>query len=207
MRRAQTQAVSLVLISGIVIALAGAAYMWGKPMIEKRTTITQFTSAVRFMEDLDKKIVDLARSCTTPGACEESLKLPINGFISVDSGGNTITYEFVVTQPLVTEGEVPINTGNLGEVAAYGETPGVIKMMGNRTGGIYKLKFTLHYRELYNEDQQRGYKIKLERLEEFEGSRTGTNKILVKYLGSETKPNQGYYGGDLILSRIGVQTV
>ncbi|NIO20398.1 MAG: hypothetical protein GTN76_06565 [Candidatus Aenigmarchaeota archaeon] len=201
MRIGQTQAVTLVLISGIVIALAGAAYMWGKPMIEKRTTITQFTSAVRFMEDLDKKIVEVARSCVTPGACEESLTLPISGFISVDPTNNTITYEFVVTQPLITEGEIPINTGNIGEVAAYGETPGVIKMTGDRSGSVYKLKFTLHYRELYNEKQARGYKIKLE------GSSTGTSRILITYSGSETQSNQGWYGGDLILSKMAVQTV
>jgi len=201
MKKAQVQAVTLVLISGIVIALAGAAYMWGKPMIEKRTTITQFTSAVRFMEDLDRSIVDVARSCITPGACEESLTLPITGFMSVDSGNNTITYEFVVTQPLITEGEIPLNTGNIGEVAAYGETPGVILMRGDKTEGVYKLRFTLHYRELYNNEQEIGYKIKLQ------GSGTGTNRILITYSGSETLPNQGWYGGDLVLSKMGVQMV
>jgi hypothetical protein len=201
MRKAQTQVITLVMISGIVIALAGAAYMWGKPMIEKRTTITQFTSAVRFMEDLDKRIVDIARSCVTPGACEESLTLPINGLVVADMTNNSITYEFVITQPLITEGEIPINTGNTGEVAAYGETPGVIKMIGDRSGAVYKLRFILHYRELYNEKQGRGYKIKLE------GSGSGTNKILVSYSGSETLANQGYYGGDLILSKMKIQTV
>jgi hypothetical protein len=201
MKRAQAQAVTLVLISGIVIALAGAAYMWGKPMIEKRTTITQFTSAVGFMEELDKKIVNLARSCVTPGACEESLKLPISGMISVEPGNNTITYEFVITQPLVTEGEVPINTGNTGEVASYGEKPGVIIMKGGKTDEAYKLVFTLHYRELYNEGQGKGYRIKLE------GSGTGTNKILITYSGTETLSDQGWYGGDLVLSKMGIQAV
>ncbi|NIO22608.1 MAG: hypothetical protein GTN38_01090 [Candidatus Aenigmarchaeota archaeon] len=201
MRKAQTQAVTLVLISGIVIALAGAAYMWGKPMIEKRTTITQFTSAVRFMDELDDRIVDIARSCVTPGACEESLSLPIAGFINVDPANNTITYEFVVTQPLLTEGEIPLNTGNIGEVAAYGETPGVIMMRGMAKEGVYRLVFTLHYRELYNDRQGRGYRINLE------GSGTGTGRILITYSGSETLSNQGWYGGDLILSKMDIQVV
>ena len=201
MKKAQTQVVTLVLISGIVIALAGAAYMWGKPMMEKRATITQFTSAVHFMEDLDRKIVELARTCVTPGACEDSLTLPINGLISVDSGRNTITYEFVITQPLITEGWIPLNTGNTGEVASYGETPGIINMTGSRSGGAYKLKFELHYRELYNNEQGKGYKIKLQ------GKGTGTNKIFITYSGSETLPDQGWYGGDLLVSNIDVRVV
>lgn len=201
MKKVQTQAISLVLISGIVIALAGAAYMWGKPMIEKRTTITQFTSAVRFMEDLDKKIVELVRSCVTPGACEESLTLPISGLMTVDANNNSITYEFVITQPLLTQGDIPLNTGNIGEVAAYGETPGVIIMRGGMFGSVYKLRFTLHYRELYNDKQGRGYKIKLQ------GTGTGTNRIMITYSGSQTIPDQGWYGGDLVLSKMDVQMV
>jgi len=201
MRSAQTQAVTLVLISGIVIALAGAAYMWGKPMIEKRSTITQFTSAVRFMEDLDKEIVEIARSCVTPEACEESLSLPIRGMMNVNSNNNSITYEFVITQPLLTEGEIPINTGNTGEVAAYGEKPGVIMMKGETAGDVYKLRFTLHYRELYSERQGRGYKINLQ------GSGAGTSKVSITYSGSETLTSQGWYGGDLILSKINIQVV
>jgi len=200
MRSAQTQAITL-LISGIVIALAGAAYMWGKPMIEKRSTITQFTSAVRFMDDLDKKIVEIARSCSTPEACEESISLPIKGLVGVDAVNNTMTYEFVITQPLLTEDEIPINTGNTGEVAAYGETPGVIRMKGEKTGSIYKLRFTLHYRELYNERQGRGYKIKLQ------GGGSGTSKIMITYSGSETLTGQGWYGGDLIISKMDIQVV
>jgi len=201
MNKAQTQAISLVLISGIVIALAGAAYMWGKPMIEKRTTITQFTSAVRFMEDLDKKIVELARTCVTPGSCEESVNLPITGIARIDANDNNITYEFVVSQPLITEGNIPINTGNVGEVAAYGESPGVIIMRGEFSENVHKLIFTLHYRELYNSKQGTGYKINLK------GSGTGTSKILITYTGSETLPDQGWYGGDLVLSNINIQVV
>lgn len=206
MRKAQTQAITLVLISGIVISLVGIAYMWGKPMIEKRSVMTQFTSALRFVEDLDKKIADMAGTCSFEGACEESFELPVPGLIRLYAANNTITYEFQVNQPLITKDEVLFNTINNGSVARYGETPGVISLKGEElTTGTYSLRFSIRYRELDSNEPPRskGYIIKLI---EF-GTTSGNNRIIISYGGSETQPEQAYNKGDLVISKIKVKMI
>ncbi|UCC91364.1 MAG: hypothetical protein JSV39_03560 [Candidatus Aenigmatarchaeota archaeon] len=203
MRKVQAQAITLVLISGIVISLVGFAYSWGRPMIDKRSVITQFTSSVRFMEDLDSKIVDMAGTCSSTGACEESFDLPVPGLIRLDESANTIIYEFQVNQPLVDpEGEVLFNTMDNGTLARYGETPGVISLSGKATAtGTYMLRFSLRYRELDSDEPWRGYKIQLKE----SGADSGNNKIFISYDGSETQSGGAVNGGDLIISKIKVQ--
>ncbi|MCK5023111.1 MAG: hypothetical protein KAS04_02985 [Candidatus Aenigmarchaeota archaeon] len=120
MRKAQTQAITLVLITGIVISLVGFAYSWGKPMIDKRSVVADFTIAVRFMEDLDEKIVDMAGTCSYGGTCEDVLELPVPGLISLDEETNTIIYQFAVSEPLIMGGEIVFNTLDEGDVARYG---------------------------------------------------------------------------------------
>ena len=202
MRKAQTQAITLVLISGIIIALVGFAYAWGKPMIDKRSIVADFTAATRFMEDLDKEIVEMAGTCSFAGACEKILELPVAGIIRLDEPNNSIIFEFVVNQPLITDGEVLFNTVDNGTVARYGETPGVVSLKGKtESQGNYRLIFSARYRELYNDDPFKSYKIDLS---EFTGG-SGNTRIVISYDGSETISGGGYGNRDLVISRIKVQ--
>lgn len=205
LRKAQTEAITLVLVAGIIIALVGMAYMWGKPMIEKRSVVTQFTSAVRFMEDLDAKIVGMAGSCSFEGACEEALDLPVPGLITVDEASNTIAYVFSVNQPLLTTGEVLFNTVDNSSFARYGETPGVISLRGNGTqqSGLYELVFSLRYRELDSDEPWKGYKIQLVK----SGKAGGSSRIMISYGGPETQPGAAHNSGDLVVSKIRVQLI
>ena len=203
MRKAQTQAISLVLISAIVITLVGFAYAWGKPIIDKRSTITMFTSSIRFMEDLDRRIVDMAGTCSFEGACEESFDLPVPGIIRLEESGNKIIYEYEVNQPLIDpQGEVFFNTADNGTFARYGETPGVISLKGEEVSlGSYMLRFSVRYRELDSDEPWKGYKIQLLK----SGGESGNNKILVSYGGSETRSGEAREGRDLVISKIKVQ--
>ncbi|MEE9323107.1 MAG: hypothetical protein V3U72_01045 [Candidatus Aenigmarchaeota archaeon] len=202
MKKAQTQVVTLVLISGVIISLMGFAYAWGVPLVEKRSVITQFTSAIHFMEDLDRKIVDMAGACSFEGACEESLDLPVPGLIRLNESINTIIYEFQANQPLITEGEVLFNTVDNASVARYGETPGVISLKGKKLAvGSYTLRFYLRYRELDSDEPFRGYIIQLVKSETV----SGNSKIGISYDGSETIEGGADNGGNLLISRIKVQ--
>jgi len=204
MGKAQTEAITLVLVSGIVISLVGVAYMWGKPMIDKRSVLTQFTAATRFMEELDSKIVTIAGTCSSAGGCEETLDFPVPGLISLNETSNTITYTIYVNQPLITGGEVLFNTADNGTVARYGETPGVISLKGRRQeSGLYSLVFSVRYRELDSTEPWKGYKIKLLK----SGKSDGNTKILLSYDGTETQTGAAYNNGDLVVSKIKVQPI
>ncbi len=202
MNKAQTEAVTLVLISGIVISLVTFAWTWGQPMIQKRSTITQFTSAVLFMGDLDRKIVDMAGTCTSQGACEQMLEFPVPGMLTLDEAGNTIVYTIRVDQPLITKGEIFFNTADNGTVARYGETPGVLSMRGETLQAGYNLVFMLRYRELDSNEPWKGYRIQLLNQS---GRLAGSGRISISYGGTETRSGQAANGGDLVLSKIRVQ--
>lgn len=204
MNKAQSEVITLVLISGIVISLVGFAWTWGEPMIQKRSVITQFTSAVRFMEDLDKRITDMAGTCSSEGACEETLTLPVPGLITLDEASNTITYTFNVEQPLITRGEVFFNTVDNGTVARYGETPGVISLNGQPASTGYTLIFSLRYRELDSSEPMKGYKIQLMSQSDKLG---GNSKIIISYGSPEIRAGRAQNGGDLVVSKIKVQPI
>jgi hypothetical protein len=206
MKKLQTEAISIILISGIIITLVGTAYFWGKPLIEKRTTITQLLSIESFMDNLNNKITDMASTCATPQGCEEAINLPVKGLVMVDSGDNSIKYNVTVPQGIIISADqIPLNTGNLEDPSAYGETPGVITLRGARTGGQYILQFKLHYRELDQSMPKKGYRIKLDK-----GSVSGNEKIRFSYQGVNIYPGAASgiaSGGDLIETTIRVDVI
>ncbi len=60
LKKLQSQVISIVLISGIALALAGSAYYWGLPLLEKTQKNVELESANQFMENLAKAIEEVA---------------------------------------------------------------------------------------------------------------------------------------------------
>lgn len=199
--KAQTQALSVVLIAGIVIAMIGLAYAWGMPLIQKRTTITEFSTAQNFILNLDSKITEIANS----GAGEFRLDIP-NGFVRAidyhasDPDNNSIILEFITAQPMIMNAsKVLLKTSSFGEVATYGESePRVITMSGESFGTGYKIQIRLHYREL--DTETKGYKIALNPT-----TTTGDKSIKLNFDKNVIQPENASHGGDLILTYIDVE--
>jgi len=204
-RKAQAEVVTIVLISGIVIALVGVAYMWGVPLISKRTAVTDFLSAEDFAVKLSDKIVDIANS----GSGEATLTIP-KGVIRVidfdpddlrNPDKNSLVLETVVSQPLLLGNSVVLKTNVLGENATYGEAePRIINLSSQSFGQEYKLIFKLHFRELDTRNQPlKGYLIALE-----EGTITGNSQVAVSYAGTEVKTGAAANLGNLVITKIKV---
>ena len=206
--KAQAEIITVVLISGIVISLVGVAYMWGIPLITKRTALTEFLSAEDFVVKLNDRIVNIANS----GSGEATLTIP-KGRIRVidfdplnprDPDRNSIVLETTVSQPLVLGSSVILKTNVLGENATYGEAePRVINLSSESSGSEYKLVFTLHFRELDTRNQpSRGYLIAVQA-----GTTSGNSQVTVSYAGTEIKPGASASGGDLVVTKIRVDLV
>ncbi|MEM5812606.1 MAG: hypothetical protein QW286_02705 [Candidatus Aenigmatarchaeota archaeon] len=202
--KAQTEVVTIVLITGIVITLVGSAYLWGLPLISKRTAVSDFLSAEDFVVKLDNKIVEIANS----GSGEASLVISPKGLIRVyehdesNPHNNSVIFEIVSKQPLLQGGnEVVLKTNILGENATYGEgEPRIITLSSQPYGQDYKLIFKIHYRELDMKNYPyKGYKIAIER-----GTISGTSSIKISYSGTEVIPGGAMTGSDLILTKIRV---
>jgi len=181
MKKLQTQVLSLIIMAGIIMGLVGVAYIWGAPMIEKRTVYTQYTSAAKFVSDLNDKITSIASTCTTPGGCTYTMDIPgiESSVIIFDNAQNTLYYKFPSKQKMLTEDEIAINTPYTGEPADYGTAPpGVIKASGNNEGDTYVIQFALKYRKLIDQESGVGYRIAIN------GQASGRNKVIISYGGT-----------------------
>ncbi len=194
----QTQTLSLVLITGIIIAMIGMAYAWGMPLIQKRTTITEYSTAENFILALDNKITDIANS----GVGEATLDIP-DGFVTVvgydenDPNNNSVIFEFTTDQPMIINSSmVIIKTTSFGEVGTYGASePRIITMTGEDAGTGHIIKIKLHYRELLS--STKGYKIALDPIKS-----TGTSSVKVSFDRNIVQSEAAANGGDLILTHI-----
>ena len=89
--------ISIILISGIIITLVGASYMWSVPLLQKQQDSTIFQTGRSFVLSLNEKIIDIANS----GSGEESIEIPM-GIVRVvshdayDLENNSIFFEKVV---------------------------------------------------------------------------------------------------------------
>jgi hypothetical protein len=209
--RAQVTVVSAVLISGIIISLVGAAYLWGAPMVEKRTTVTEFQSAENFVEQLDETIISIANS----GTGRKTFDIPfgvvkVHPFEGISVDSNTIFLEFIVNQPLMFNVS-RIYLGGAGfedvvsEVGDYGESrPSVMTLESERVSTGHNIIFRLHYRELDTDTApKRGYVIALNKGEDFVTS--GNNRLTVSFGGTETKSGAAANEGDLLVTYVDVE--
>ncbi|MBI4019767.1 MAG: hypothetical protein HY367_00420 [Candidatus Aenigmarchaeota archaeon] len=197
-RKGQVEPITLIIITGIVVALVGAAYAWGVPLIQKRTAVSDFSSAERFMVDLDQAITDVANR----GGGERSVDIP-KGFVTVDTALNAVLLEMSMEQPLLLDSTVPLRTTFLGDVGKFGEAePRVIDVTVAREGTRYRMVLKAQYRELDTATTPlRGFKIMLNPL----GRGVGTDRVVVSYGGNEAMPGAAANAGELILTRINVE--
>ena len=135
--KAQTSIISVVIIAGVIIAMVGAAYIWALPIIEKRTTVTEYAIAESLMLELNDRIVEIANT----GSGEAVIEIPmgtveVRGYNLTGEDNNTVILDFYVNQPLITEGgTVPIKTSNLDYVGEYGKAePRILTLSGSFEG-------------------------------------------------------------------------
>lgn len=211
MARAQVSVVSIILISGIIISLVGVSYMWGAPMIEKQTIITEFNSAANFIKNVEDAVVDIVNT----GSGTETLEIPIGSMEVLaetypDPDNNTITLSFGAGQHFVF-GEASVYLGDatfedlLSEVGVYGEaSPSIITLDAVPSGPGYVIQMKLHFRELdTTTTPKKGYKIGVKT----PGGRreTGVNKIIISYEVPETRFGQAANTGDLVVTNVMVR--
>ena len=211
----QTEAISLVLISGIVVSLVGAAYFWGMPLIDKRAASTDFTSASNLITDINKKILSLANAGGGKAEIELSKAVTlVPADAPNDVNNNSLTTIYGVKQPILYPGAegatLYLGATNFGDITesigVFGHSsPGVITVKQAVTPeGNYFLSTKLWYRQLRTSGTQtKSYIIKLcgENDASCTVKATGTGKLILSFKGTETIPGNP----DLVVTTIGVK--
>lgn len=62
MMKGVAEALSAVIMTGVLIGVVGSIYFWGLPLIQKNKDISTLQSAERFMNELSNKIKDVVNS-------------------------------------------------------------------------------------------------------------------------------------------------
>ena len=200
-KKAQTEAMTIVIITGIVIALVGAAYLWGKPLIEKRSTAAEFSTMESFILELDNAIKDIANS----GSGSKSLDLPF-GQIRMHPMENALNYtHFTPQQMMNSTYAIPIKTANMQDSAIYGEAqPRIITLEVEPVDEVYEMLMKLRYRELVkNTYPRKGFIINLHQ----SGPPAGTRSVSVSFGGTEVVVSGASNGGDLIKTTVNVELI
>ena len=205
MRRGQVETISIILVAGIIISLAGAAYFWGKPAIEKRSTLADIANAKAFVVQLDKDIVEVAKS---GGTRTVSIPKIAGSSLSVNTTGNEILFRFVTAQAMLDmqdgTGVVPVETFDEEAVGRYGGSPRIITLEAQKTGQQYLMILRLKYRELNTKDPTapRGYQIVLEDGGSASEGSPGAVSVFFKEIDVDSRPASA--GGELTKTVVSV---
>ena len=165
MSKGQQEALSAVLISGILIGVVGSVYFWGVPLIQKNKDISLLESSEAFMRQLDEKI----RSVANNGG-RDSIVISVPGIVSFDGETIRLTIE---TQGTIyaTDAEIPLGRNSASTLtqrggALYGswgvDDPVLFNVKSIKMGeNDYRNEYTLTYIELRNSKSLRDFRIDL----------------------------------------------
>ena len=189
-RSAQTQIITIVLITGIIIGTIGSTLYWGQPLIEKTKTTSELSQAVSLMKEVERAIDEVAASeesrvlllnikgdLKIEGAIEapENINNPLYRYNNDENPQypirNSITYTVEVGQAVSSADWIPldgnpsIRTNSTGyEEYIPGTTddkPGVIMLKTEVSSEMYNAILKLGYRELVNLKNGKGYVTQL----------------------------------------------
>lgn len=100
--KGQHEALSAILITGILIGVVGSVYFWGMPLIEKNKDISILKNAEEFMKNLNEKIKYVANH-----GGRDQIEITVPGVLAFD--GQDLLFEVETTGTIYAVGSwIPI---------------------------------------------------------------------------------------------------
>mgnify|MGYP006914273335 CR=1 FL=1 len=155
--KGQTQAVTAVMITGILIGTVAAVYVWGTPLLEKRQSQAELNQVENDVVSLGNSIESVANSGS--GAASESNIRISEGEVFVNETGNYIEVtSFSQNPPYPTEAWRIIDGSNLqgltigaGDYGIQGQdTPGVVAARATQGGTESQIRYRIEFRNLFD---------------------------------------------------------
>lgn len=233
-RSAQSQIITIVLITGIIIGTIGSTLYWGQPLIEKTKTTSELSQSVSLMKEIEKAIDEVSAS-------EESrvLLLNIKGDLDIEGAiedhenkemlyhytnedytiRNTITYTIEVGQAVSATDWVPIDGNPSIRTTTTGEEefipgtsddkPGVIMLKTEPSADMFNAVMKLGYRELVNLKNGKGYVTQLVNVGEsrvitYKGTETEARKLVITFNKKVNYPGNATTGDTLTINFIDI---
>jgi hypothetical protein len=157
MMKGQQEALTVVLISGILISVVGSVYLWGLPMIQKSMDVSTLENSENFVMSLNEKIKYVANN-----GGREQLRITVPGTVTFDDGKMELSIE---TQGTIYATAAQIPLGKNYCTATQGSwginDPETLCVVSQKLGdNKYVTKYELKYIELRTQSIK-SYKIML----------------------------------------------
>ncbi|HLD39495.1 MAG TPA: hypothetical protein VJB05_04255 [archaeon] len=161
--KGQQEALSAVLISGILIGVVGSVYFWGIPLIQKNKDVSLLENSESFMQQLDSKIKAVANN-----GGRDQIIINVPGLLRFD--GEIIEFSIETDGTIyATDAEIPLGRSSSlqQESGTYYGTWGVddpvlfIVKSNKLSQNKYKTDYSLTYVELRNAKTLTDFKITL----------------------------------------------
>ncbi|MFB6088832.1 MAG: hypothetical protein ABEK36_03585 [Candidatus Aenigmatarchaeota archaeon] len=208
--KGQTQIMSAVLLTGIMIGLISVAYIWGGPMIQKQKDVVKLDDMESFMRNLDKEIRNVAKN---GGTTNLNVNLPGSLKIIEDSplGNGTvdrIVLKFETKGSVIQPGTEIVLFGNDNStVSTMGSEPSVLTEKSTKMGDKYHITLELYFRELVGTEDSYIIDLVPSRRTQI-GSVGGENierTVVLTDLESKEDSNSGTDGKDLHRNRVQIK--
>ena len=200
-RKAQTNVVSAVIITGLLAAAILTVYTWGVPMLQKQEDISNIDVA---LEDM-KAIAENVEVVANKGGSRYS-RMEIDGLLEVNPANNSFVYNTKSSKAYVaTEKWVNLRENDMRGIPGimpddYGikgsDNAGVIIGKAEESGNRYMTIFKLFFRELVDINSKRGYQINLT-MEGPKTAQSGKRKVKVELADTKTIPGGSSVDGVL----------
>ncbi len=159
--KGQSEVISVILMTGILIGVVGSVYFWGLPLIQKNKDIAIMENSEDFMRNLNTKIKFVANN-----GGRDQIKMLLPGIIKfdVDSGSVDLVIDTKGTI-YATDSEIPL--GRNPECGAdtlnfaLGDPETLCVKSTKLSKDNYRTTYTLKYVNLTNEELLRIFKIEL----------------------------------------------
>ncbi len=157
--KGQQEAVSVILITGILIGVVGSVYFWGLPLIQKNKDISVLKDSERFMFDLNEKIKSVANS-----GGREQIRIDVPGILVFDPLDGSLRFRVDTKGTIYDTGApIPLSRNDcsktLGEWGA--DEPGTLCVESKGETEKFFNTYSLKYIELRHPTRQDSYKIVL----------------------------------------------
>jgi hypothetical protein len=199
--KGQQQAVSAILITGILIAVVGSVYFWGIPLIQKNKDISLLESSEVFILNVNNKIKDIANH-----GGKDMIAITTPGILKFD--GENITLEIDTTGSIYdVNAMIPLskNSCTLPNGVWGVDNPEVICIITQCTGSgkceNYHTIYKLNYIRLDVEPGIKSYQLELTGNKDYGGEH---NYIQIENKGTTEETAEGR---NLISTKIAISII
>lgn len=189
--KGQTQALTAVLITSVTVGAVATAFVWGKPLLEKRQNKAQLDQVERDVFEFQQEIVSVAQSGSDTTAKVdlelENGRLTVNpeqDYIQIQTQSSQVPY-VSGTWELLSEGSSQNLTVGTGDYGRKGEDPpGAVAVKAAAGAGSTVVEYRVEFRNLRADTPSGARLEKIDITSVGKKSSTGETTILITNEGT-----------------------